>query len=577
MESLNEIIDDASEVAEAWLNRLSAALHSKDPVALGALFEDDCYWRDMVALSRGLHTFSGHSEVCDQLLACAQTEQFGDLSLDRDRLPPAINERAGRKVIEAVFHFKTRHGEGIGMLRLSARQPERAWTLMTSLDQLRVKMPQQREHFTDQNWAELREQAHDYSARDPQVLVVGAGHAGLSAAAELGQLGIDTLVIDREQRAGDNWRLRYHNLSLHNQINVNHLPYLPFPRNWPRYIPKDKLANWLEIYVEAMEINLWLETGLTGAEYDEDTGRWRTTLRRTDGTTRELHPAHIVMATSVSGPPKIAPIPTLERFTGTVQHSSEFEDGAVWRDHSVLVFGTGTSAHDVAFNLSENGARVTMVQRSPTMVLNMEPSAQLYDSLYLQREGLPLADRDLIASSMPFPLIRLAHQKVTEHIRELDADLHRDLEAAGFRLEFGEDNTGWPLKYRTRGGGYYFNSGASDRIIDGRIGLIQYKDIDGFNETGVLLHNSQHRSADLVVLATGYHNQESVVKELFGEEIAARVGPVWGLDERQELRNMWTRTAQTGLWFTAGSFAQCRVYSKYLAQQIAMFEYGLLD
>jgi len=519
MEPLNDSIEDASKadaskVAEIWLNRFNAALQSTDPVAVAALFEEDCYWRDMVALSWGLHTFSGRSAVSDRLLASAKTEQLGDLRLDRDRLPPAINERAGREVIEAVFHFNTQHGEGIGVLRLSARQPERAWTLMTSLEKLCVSKPQQVEFFADQNWAELRDKARDYSTRDPQVLVVGAGHAGLSTAAELGQLGIDTLVIDREQRAGDNWRLRYRNLSLHNQINVNHLPYLPFPKHWPRYIPKDKLANWLEIYVEAMEINLWLETGLIRAEYDEGSGRWCAKLRRSDGTTCELHPAHVVMATSVSGPPKIASIPTLGRFTGTVQHSSEFEDGAAWRDHNVLVFGTGTSAHDVAFNLSENGARVTMVQRSPTMVLNMEPSAQLYDSLYLEREGLPLADRDLIASSMPFPLLRLAHQKVTAHVREIDADLHRGLESVGFRLEFGEDNSGWPLKYRTRGGGYYFNSGASDRIIDGRIGLIQYADIDGFSKTGVLLHSGEHQNADLVVLATGYHNQESVVEEL---------------------------------------------------------------
>jgi putative flavoprotein involved in K+ transport len=66
------------------------------------------------------------------------------------------------------------------------------------------------------------------------------------------------------------------------------------------------------------------------------------------------------------------------------------------------------------------------------------------------------------------------------------------------------------------------------------------------------------------------------VKKLFGEEIAARVGPVWGFGEGQELRNMFQRTPQPGLWFIAGSFAQSRIYSKYLALQIQASELGLL-
>src|SRR6202012_5058781 len=96
-----------------------------------------------------------------------------------------------------------------------------------------------------------------YVDRDPAVLVVGAGQAGLSIAARLGQLQVDTLIVDRERRIGDNWRNRYHALVLHNQVHVNHLPYMPFPPNWPTYIPKDKLANWFETYAESMGLNVW--------------------------------------------------------------------------------------------------------------------------------------------------------------------------------------------------------------------------------------------------------------------------------------------------------------------------------
>ena len=96
--------------------------------------------------------------------------------------------------------------------------------------------------FGGPNWLDNRETASAFLNKDPAVLVVGAGQAGLSIAARLGQLNVDTLVIDKADRIGDNWRNRYHRLSLHNQTHVNHLPYMQFPPNWPAYIPKDKLV-----------------------------------------------------------------------------------------------------------------------------------------------------------------------------------------------------------------------------------------------------------------------------------------------------------------------------------------------
>jgi putative flavoprotein involved in K+ transport len=67
-----------------------------------------------------------------------------------------------------------------------------------------------------------------------------------------------------------------------------------------------------------------------------------------------------------------------------------------------------------------------------------------------------------------------------------------------------------------------------------------------------------------------------VVREMFGDVIADRIGPIWGFGDEQELRNMFQRTPQPGLWFIAGSFAQCRIYSKYLGLQIKASELGLL-
>ena len=118
--------------------------------------------------------------------------------------------------------------------------------------------------------------------------------------------------------------------------------------------------------------------------------------------------------------------------------------------------------------------------------------------------------------------------------------------------------------------------GASDLVAKGEIGLIQYDDIASFTATGLVMKDGTERPAELIVLATGYKGQDHLVEQLFGPEIAHKVGPVWGFDHRtQELRNMWIPTPKQGLWFQGGSFAQCRMYSKYLALQIKAAEVGL--
>ena len=87
--------------------------------------------------------------------------------------------------------------------------------------------------FAGPDWFEQRQAEIAFADREPDVLIVGGGHAGISAAVEFNRIGLDALVIDKEKRVGDNWRLRYHGLKLHNKTPVNHLRYLPFPTNLP--------------------------------------------------------------------------------------------------------------------------------------------------------------------------------------------------------------------------------------------------------------------------------------------------------------------------------------------------------
>jgi putative flavoprotein involved in K+ transport len=585
--------DETSSWAVArWLAQFEKALCAPDDASLAALFRPDAHWRDLLAFTWQVKTVSGAGKILDALKLYGAGAGAAGFEIDRQRTPPRRVTRAGTSVIEAIFRFETARVRAHGLVRLIPRVfPDstrsdvyEAWTLLTAVDEIkgfeesvgsrRPRGASYSRDFQGPNWLDQRKAAAAYEDRDPAVLIVGGGHAGLSIGARLRQLNVDALVIDREERIGDNWRNRYHALTLHNQVQVNHLPYMPFPASWPAYIPKDKLAGWFEAYAESMELDFWTGTEFSGGSYDREAGRWTVVLRQAQGRTRTLRPRHIVMATGVSGMPNLPDIPSLKNFNGRIVHSHQYGDAAQWNQRDVLVIGTGNSGHDIAQDLHSNGARVTLVQRSPTLIVNIEPSAQLPYALY--SEGTPLEDCDLISASMPLSLMRKSHRMMTTQARHLDQQLLDDLSRVGFKIDV-EDETGWQFKYLQRGGGYYFNVGCSNLIVEGKIRLLQFADIEGFVAAGARMSSGDVIRADLIVLATGYRGLEYLVRSLFGDGVADRVGPVWGIDEEaQELRNMWMRTGQPGLWFIGGSFAQCRIYSKYLALQLKAAEEGLI-
>ena len=586
---MGKVKTNLMEPVRNWLADFEKAISIPDFQLAKMLFLGDSYWRDLLAFTWRIQTFKGDINIVKALENFVKNTKPTNFNVDLNRTPPRLVTRAGTEVIEAIFAFETAYGHANGVLRLNSDNNNddtlKAWTLLTALDKIKGFEEANRDarpmgkaysrDFRGPNWFDDRQSAVAYADREPTVLVVGGGQAGLSIAARLTQLNVDTLIVDREQRVGDNWRNRYHALSLHNQVHVNHFPYMPFPQNWPTYIPKDKLAGWFEAYKDSMELNFWTETEFSGGTYNEQTSNWSVSLNLAGGKRRKIHPRHIIMATGVSDIPNLPNINGLESFGGKIIHSSEYGNGLDWLDKNVLIIGTGTSGHDIAQDLFSNGANVTLVQRSPTMIVNVEPSAQLPYALY--DEGPPLEDCDLIAASMPFHLMRKSHQLMTEEIKVLDKELLDGLSRVGFRLDFGKNDTGWQFKYLERGGGYYFNVGCSDLIIERKIRLVQFSEIEGFITEGARTSSGGILPADLIVLATGFKGQDYLIRDLFGNNVANRVGPIWGFDgEQHELRNMFIRTGQTGLWFIAGSFAQFRIYSKFLGLQIKACEESII-
>ena len=584
----NHNVDITNQIDE-WLINFNQAISSKanKEIAielLDQLFLDDCHWRDLLALTWKIQTLSGKKHVINKIYDNALNVQAKGFLVDKNRVQPREVTRADKIVIEVILTFENKFGKCEGIVRLyNDTQDDRklkAWSLLTALNELNTEETKHKnlyEHnIKGPNWLDLRNEEKLYKDKDPEVIIVGCGQAGLSIASRLKQQNIDTLVIDKHERVGDNWRKRYHSLKLHNQVHVNHLPYMPFPPTWPTYLPKDKLAGWFEYYAESMELNVWTSTTFLDAQYDENKKKWNAKIKLSDGSIKLMRPKHIVMAIGVSSIPNRVKILGIDNFQGELMHSSDYMNGKDYKGKNVVVFGTGTSAHDVAQDLYVHGANVKIIQRSPSMVVNVEPSAQLPYQLY--SEGLSTDDCDLITIASPLAVLKKTHQMLTEKTSKIDKPLLDKLKNIGFKLDYGQDNTGWQFKYLTRGGGYYFNVGASDLIADGKIKVIQFSDILDFTNSGIKMKSDDEFQIDLMITATGYKGQEYVVENLFGKSVSDKIGPIWGFDEdTQELRNMWMQTKQPGLWFHAGSLAQCRIFSKFLALQIKAVQKDILS
>jgi Pyridine nucleotide-disulphide oxidoreductase len=568
----------ASALAARWTERLNRVLASCDGPLFAALFSEDGYWKDFLSLTGTYRTFGGREEIGAAWADHVGLARPANARLAVGRIQPRAVRRAARNLIEFYVDFDTAQGRATSFVRLldsdSDSADRQVWILLTTLQELRGYEERTGEHrptglqysrtFAGDSWLDERCAEQRFDDREPEVLIVGAGQGGLVLGARLRQLGVDALIVEANERVGDNWRRRYHSLTLHNEVWTNSLPYMPFPDTWPVFVPKDKLAGWLEAYAEAMELNVWTSTRMTAASYDEGEARWTVTVRLGDGTVRTVQPPHLVMAIGgAAGAPFMPQIPGADAFQGEIVHSSTFTTGISYKGKHAVVIGTGTSAHDVAQDLYENGAaRVTMVQRGPTAVVSLVPSGTMVYAIY--SEG-PAEDIDLAVAATPYPVLRETYQWLTKRTCEVDKDLLDGLRRVGFQLDFGEDNTGFHMMHLRKGGGYYINVGCSDLIAAGKIDLLQSERMKQFVATGVETVDGSVIPADIVVMGTGYANLQIGIGDYLGPEVAEKVGPVWGFDENYIMRNMWQPTGQPGLWIMGGTLSDARLYSRFLA------------
>ncbi|MUL45928.1 NAD(P)/FAD-dependent oxidoreductase [Mycobacterium sp. CBMA293] len=582
---------------EAWLANFEAALAAQDIDGVAGMFAVDSFWRDLVAFTWNLKTVAGRDQIAGMLrarLADAAPSGF------RTREPAT----ADGDVTSAFIEFETAVGRGSGHLRLRG---DEGWTLLTTLQEL--KGHEERKGATrvlgavhgsepdPRSWAEKRAEEDATLGREaqPYVLVIGGGQGGIALGARLRQLGVPAIVVDKHERPGDQWRGRYKSLCLHDPVWYDHLPYLPFPANWPVFAPKDKVGDWLEFYTKVMEVPYWSRTECLSATYDSAAGRWTVEVNR-DGEHLTLHPTQLVLATGMSGKPSIPTLPGQDVFAGEQHHSSQHPGPDRYVGKKVVVVGSNNSAHDICKALYENGVDVTMLQRSSTHIVKSDSLMDLgLGDLYSERAvaaGMTTEKADLTFASLPYAIMADFQRPIYDAIRVRDKDFYSRLEAAGFELDFGDDDSGLFMKYLRRGSGYYIDVGACELVADGSIKLA-HGQVSHLTADAVVLADGTELPADVVVYATGYGSMNGWAADLMGQDIADRVGKVWGLGSgtakdpgpwEGEQRNMWKPTQQENLWFHGGNLHQSRHYSLYLALQLkARFEgiptpvYGLQE
>lgn len=576
------------EQTQAWLSKFEAALTSRDVEAVKNLFAPECYWRDLVAFTWNIKTMEGRDEIAAMAEATLDNTNPRSWQIEGD-----VTEADG--IVEAWITFETETANGLGHLRLN---DQGCWTLLTTAQELKgyeEKAGRTRESGvvhgaskTRETWAEhrAREEAELGYTTQPNVVIIGGGQGGIALGARLRRLGVPTIILEKNERAGDSWRKRYKSLCLHDPVWYDHLPYLPFPEHWPVFAPKDKLGDWLESYTKVMELNYWTKSTCESASFDEESGEWTVVVDR-DGEQVTLNPKQLVLATGMSAVPNMPDFPGMDSFGGEIQHSSQHPGPDAYAGKKVLVVGSNNSAHDICGALWEKGADVTMIQRSSTHIARSDSLMELgLGALYSEDAvagGITTDKADLIFASIPYKVLPAVQTPIYAEMKERDAEFYKRLEDAGFMLDFGADESGLFMKYLRRGSGYYIDVGASELVADGKIKLAKGQ-VEEITPGGLKLQDGTELDADLIVFATGYGSMNGWAAQLISQDVADKVGKCWGLGSdtpkdpgpwEGELRNMWKPTQQDGLWFHGGNLHQSRHYSSFVALQLKARQAGI--
>ncbi|KAJ6627996.1 hypothetical protein B0H10DRAFT_1993190 [Mycena sp. CBHHK59/15] len=577
--------DETLAVATKWLASLDAAT---DGEAFAAHFLPTGWLRDLLCFSWDFRTMGGRAKIAEFLSdkSAGGKSRFEHASLHDFKIettstigPPTTFPVPGNPNAQGVsaaftFSITSPGASGRGFFRLlpDAEGGWKAFTVLTNLQDLagREEPTERPLGSVETTWEEVHAKNVSEIENDPTVLIIGGGQAGLMCAARFGRMGIRALVIEKTERVGD------YVYSIVTSISSDHVIqvlYHPWPKTYPKFVPKEKVANFLEAYAVGQEIHVWLSsTILPSPTYDNTSRRWSVEIDRA-GSRITLTPKHIN--------PEMA---GMDSFSGPLYHSDNHKGAAPFKGKRVIVVGACNAGADICQDFVVKGAaEVTMVQRSATCVISSGTADKaLFSVAFSERQTIE--DADFVNHSMPHALaLKLAAGGGTQRLKALDQKLHDDLTKAGFKLT-------WEL---TPGGGevgllgFFFDRtssgtlldiGCGQLIVDGKIKVKQGVEVEKVDADGMVFKDGSKIVADVIVLATGNEPIIANAVSIFGEGIKDKIGSkIWGLDEEGELTRCYRPSGAPGLWFAPGAFQHSRFFSKHVAIQILAQELGLKD
>lgn len=197
------------------------------------------------------------------------------------------------------------------------------------------------------------------------VAIIGAGPAGLAVAACLRQAGVDFILLEKEQQAAPAWRRHYDRVHLHTTKHYSSLPFVPFPKHYPRYVPRDLFVEYLDAY--AQRFDLKPRFGETVKAITRKGRGWHV-----DATSNPLRAKHVVIASGYNAEPLRPGFAGIDSFMGKTLHSADYRNATPFAGQSVLVIGMGNTGAEIALDLAENGAQPTISVRGGVHIVPRE-------------------------------------------------------------------------------------------------------------------------------------------------------------------------------------------------------------
>lgn len=308
------------------------------------------------------------------------------------------------------------------------------------------------------------------------ILIIGAGPAGLAIAGRLRRLNIPFEIIEKSQHIASAWHGHYDRLHLHTVKELSHLPHLPFPAEYPRYVSRQQLLDYYENYVQTFDIQPHFGEEVISIKKIKNTWRVKTTSGK------KWNAAHVVIATGIN---RAVNRPLFEgetQFQGRIIHSRLYKNTDSFENQKVLVVGMGNTGAEIALDLSEHGIETYLSLRSPINIVPRDTFAGPLQRTAMRLSKLPHWLADFLSSSV---------QKI----------MIGNLSRYGIRTPTFAPSA----QIRILGRPPVIDIGTVAHIKTGKIKVLP--DIHHFEKNSIVFSNGAEHPFDIVLLATGYRAQ----------------------------------------------------------------------